>query len=52
MIERYIKVEWPDTQKFQELQNLPEYVDSCYECYYGDEPTMFVPEDLYFKVMK
>lgn len=49
MIERYIKVEWPDTQKFQEL---PEYEDSCYECYYGDEPTVFVPEDLYFKVIE
>lgn len=47
-MERYIKVEWPDTQKFQELT---EYEDECYECYYGDEPTIFVPEDLYFKVM-
>lgn len=48
-MERYIKVEWPDTQKFQEL---PEYEDSCYECYYGYATTVFVPEDLYFKVMK
>lgn len=48
-MERYIKVEWPDTQKFQKFL---EYNDSCYEYYDGDEPTIFVPEDLYFKVMK
>lgn len=45
-MERYIKVEGPDIQKFQEL---PEYDDLCYEHESGI--VTFVPEDLYFKVM-
>lgn len=44
MLERYIKIEWPDTQKFQEI---PEYEDECYEY----ELVTFVPEWLYIKVM-
>lgn len=46
-MEKYIKVEWPDTQYFQELE---EYDTECYEFRSG--MTIFVPEDLYFKVMK
>lgn len=48
-MERYIKVEWPDTQYFE---GVPEYEDECYECYHGNEPTIFVPEELYNRVMK
>lgn len=43
-MERYIKVEWPEIQKFQEL---PEYDDLCYE----SDMVAFVPEYLYFRVM-
>lgn len=46
MMERYIKVEWPDMQKFMELK---EYDDECYPDASG--MIVFIPEDLYFKVM-
>lgn len=44
-MERYIRVEWPDIQKFQEL---PEYDDVCYEHESG--LVTFVPEYLYYRV--
>lgn len=45
-MQRYIKVEWSDIQKFQELD---EYEDLCYE--HESSMITFVPEGLYFKVM-
>lgn len=45
---KYIKVEWPETQKFQELDN---YDDLVYEHHETGTPTLFVPEDLYREVM-
>lgn len=44
-MERYIKTEWPESQLFQG----EEYSDSCYQC---DDQVIFVPEDIYFKVMR
>lgn len=41
---KYIKVEWPDSQLFQ----VEEYENECYQC---DNMTVFVPEDLYYRVM-
>lgn len=43
---KYIKVEWPDIQKFQEL---PNYYEKCYEHESG--MITFVPENLYNKVI-
>lgn len=43
---KYIKVEWPEMQKFQEL---PNYWDECYEHESG--LVTFVPEELYYKVL-
>lgn len=45
MKERYIRVEWPESQMFQG----EEFEDECYMC---DNMVVFVPEDLYNKVMK
>lgn len=42
---KYIKVEWPEMQKFQELDD---YDDLCYEHESG--MATFVPEDLYERV--
>lgn len=47
---KYIKVDWPELQKFQEL---PEY-NECYEYLgYTDHSywCIFVPEELYYKVI-
>lgn len=43
---KYIKVEWPEMQKFQDL---PNYEDECYEHESGI--ATFVPENLYNEVM-
>lgn len=43
---KYILVEWPEMQKFQDL---PNYEDECYEHESG--MVTFVPEDLYNEVM-
>lgn len=43
---KYILVEWPEMQKFQER---PEYEDTCFEHESG--AITFVPEDLYNEVM-
>ena len=43
---KYIKVDWPEMQKFQELDD---YDELCYEHESG--LVTFVPEDLYNKVM-
>ena len=42
---KYIKVDWPDMQKFQELDD---YDELCYEHESG--LVTFVPEDLYNQV--
>lgn len=44
---KYIKVDWPELQKFQELSN---YNDDCYEMESGT--VAFVPEELYEEVMR
>lgn len=43
-MDRYIKVDWPDSQYFQEEQ----YSDFIYWC---EDMIVFVPEDIYQKVM-
>lgn len=48
---KYIKVEWPKYQKFEEHER----VDECYACkLYGDDDiyAMMIPEDLYNEVMQ
>lgn len=53
-MEKYIKVEFPDSQYFMDY----DMSDGCYDCvatdYENDEciPVVFVTEELYDKVMK
>lgn len=42
---RYILVNWPECQKFQK----DDYINQCY--WTANDVILFVPEDLYFKVM-
>lgn len=44
---RYILVGWPECQKFQE----DGYIEHCYCCCDDNGTILFVPEDLYFKVI-
>lgn len=44
-MELYVKVEWPESQVFQS----DEYND---QCYWTDNMVVFVPESLYYEVVK